>query len=80
MADIHQQKDHLQHPGAAKIPLNHFPPLFLCLQGYLGIAVSGQVNIVEGIVDIVEIDGLGLARLGGSAGVGLAVHQGVNQG
>ena len=45
-------------------------------------AAEGTVIIhqILGIVDIVEIDGLGLARLGAGTGKGFAVHQSVDQG
>ena len=63
-----------------KIVLNHLSPFGLYLLVGPGIAVARQVHIVEGVVNVVKIDRLGFSRLSRRSGIGLPVHQRVNQG
>ena len=79
VADIHQQKHQLKHGGFLQIPLDHLSPLGLGLQRNLCVAVSRQIYIVQRLIDVVKIDGLRLSRLGRGSGIGLAVHQGIDQ-
>ena len=64
VADVHQQDYLTDLLGLMQIALDHLAPFFLFGLGHLGIAITGQVHIVQSIVDVVEVDGLGLAGLG----------------
>ena len=79
MADIHQQKYCPQLFGTIQIILDHSSPFFFFLLRYFCKTIPRKIRQVQFIVDIIKIDGLCLARLTGSAGKCLAVHQGVDQ-
>ena len=80
MADINEQEHHFEHLGIPEIPLYHLAPFFLDLDRYLGITVTRQVHVVQCPVDVVKIDGLGLARLRGGPCICFAVHQRIDEG
>ena len=80
MADIDQQEYRLQLFRAAQVSLNHFSPLGLHRLIGLRIAVARQIHQIEGIIDIVKINGLCLSRLGGGPCKGLSVHNRIDEG
>ena len=79
MPDIDQEKDRLQTLGGVKIVLDHFPPLCLHFLGRLGIAVPRKIHQIHGVIDVVEIDRLRLARLCGGTRQRFPVHQRIDQ-
>ena len=79
MPDIDQEKNSLQTFGGVKIVLDHFPPLCLHFLGCLGVTVTRKIYQIHGVVDIVEIDRLCLARLCGGTRQRLPVHQRIDQ-
>ena len=80
MADVHQEKDCFELPGAVKIALDHLPPLGFDLHISRSIAVPRQIYQIEPVIDIIIIDGLGLPRLGAGSCKRFPVHQSVDQG
>ena len=79
MADINQQEHAVKHLGFMKITLNHLAPFSFYLLVGSGIAVARKIHIVKLIIDMVEINRLGLARLRGSSCISLPVHQRIDQ-
>ena len=80
MPDIDQQKDCLKHGRAVEIAFHQLSPLCLFLLGNLGIAVSGKIHQIHFLIDTVKIDGLRLPRRRRDPGIGLPIHQRIDQG
>ena len=64
MAHINQQKYRKQLLGCMQIALNHLAPLRLDFDACGRIAIARQIDQIHGLIDIIKIDGLRLARLG----------------
>ncbi|MPN39582.1 hypothetical protein SDC9_187110 [bioreactor metagenome] len=62
-----------------QIPFDQLAPFCLLLFGYLRVSIPGKIHQIQFFIDIVKIDGLGLSRSRRYPGIGLAVHQRIDQ-
>ncbi len=63
----------------SKIAIGQLAPLFLVLRGAFRIAIARHIHQEELFVDIIKIDGDGLAWSGADSGEAFSIEQGVDQ-
>ena len=79
VAGVEKEEDRLEGGAPVEVVLDHFAPLHLDVDAGRRIAVTGKVDEVELVVDVVVVDRLRLARLRAGPRIGLAVHETVDE-